>query len=53
MEISNVKRVSGSPQPQGALEDSTVESSMGSRTSDGPVVTLIACNVVLLLMLAA
>jgi hypothetical protein len=53
METSNVKRASGAHQPRGALEDSNAESSMGSRISDGPVVTLIACNLVLILMLAA
>ena len=53
MDTNNVNRVSGSPQPLGAVEDSCAESSLGGRLSDGPVVTMIACNLALLVMLAA
>ena len=53
MKTGIVKGRIQSPQPQGEFEDATAESSVGNQASSGPVAAMIACNVVLLLMLAA
>jgi hypothetical protein len=53
METNSVKRISGSPQASCEFEDTNAPSSTCEQDSTGPVVAMVACNVILLLMLAA
>lgn len=53
METGIVKGRSQSPQPPGELETEDLQSSLSERGSTSTLVAMVACNVILLLMLAA
>ena len=53
METGNLKVQSRSPQPHGETDDANLQSSMRDQISVSAFVAMVACNLMLLLMVAA